>query len=171
LPVYKELEAMAEVTVHGLKGSLDSRHWTVILKDVNADRYLPIWTSPLQANAIAVQLAGVNVERPLSHDLLKTVIQEVGAEVSHILINDLVENVFYARINMNIAGRHVEIDSRPSDAIALAVRIKAPILVDETVMKRAGITLEPESKKTPVEEEDELAIFRDFISNLDLDDS
>ncbi len=97
---------MAEVTVHGLKGSSGSRHWAVILKDVNADRYLPIWISPFQANAIAVQLAGVNVRRPLTHDLLKTVIQEGGGEVSHILINDLVDNIFYARIIMNVAGRH-----------------------------------------------------------------
>lgn len=161
---------MAEVTVHGLKGSLGSRHWAVILKDVNADRYLPIWISPFQANAIAVQLAGVNVGRPLTHDLLKTVIQEGGAEVSHILINDLVGNVFYARIIMNVAGRHVEIDSRPSDAIALAVRIMVPILVDEAVMKGAAIAPKPESKKTSAKEEDKLAIFRDYINHLDLDD-
>jgi len=162
---------MAEVTVHGLKGSLESRHWAVILKDANAARYLPIWIGPFQANAIAIQLGDANVGRPLSHDLLKTIIQEVGAGVSHILINDLVDNVFYARIIMNVAGRHVEIDSRPSDAIALAVRIKAPILVDEAVMRRAAITLKPESKKIYAEEEDKLAIFRGFISSLDLDDS
>lgn len=162
---------MVEVTVHGLKGSLGSHHWAVILKDVNADRYLPIWISPFQANAIAVQLEGVNAGRPLTHDVLKTVIQEVGAEVCHILINDLVDNVFYARIIMNVASRHIEIDSRPSDAIALAVRIKVPILVDEAVMKRVAITFKPESKKTSAEEENKLAIFRDFISSLDLDDS
>ncbi len=162
---------MAEVTVHGLKGSSGSRHWAVILKDVNADRYLPIWISPFQANAIAVQLAGVNVRRPLTHDLLKTVIQEGGGEVSHILINGLVENVFYARIIMDIAGRHIEIDSRPSDAIALAVRTMVPILVDEAVMKRAAIIAQPATKNVVVEEEDKLAIFHDFIDSLDLDDS
>ena len=162
---------MAEVTVHGLKGSLGSRHWAVILKDVNADRYLPIWIGHFQANAIAVQLAGVSARRPLTHDLLKTVIQEGGAEVSHILINDLADNVFYARIIMDVAGRHIKLDSRPSDAIALAVRMKVPIVVDETVMKRAAITAQPESKKIPVEEEDKLIVFRDFIDSLDLDDS
>jgi len=141
------------------------------LKDVNADRYLPIWISPFQPNAIAVQLAGVNVGRPLTHDLLKTVIQRGGAKVSHILINDLVDNVFYARIIMSVAGCHVEIDSRPSDAIALAVRIMVPILVDEAVMKGAAIAAKPESKKTSAKEEDKLAIFRDYINHLDLDDS
>ena len=162
---------MAEVTVHGLRGSLGSRHWAVILKDVNADRYLPIWIGHYQANAIAVQLAGANARRPLTHDLLKTVIQEVGGEVSRVLINDLVDNVFYARIIVAIEGRHIEIDSRPSDAIALAIRMKVPIVVDETVMKRAAITAQPESKKIPVEEEDKLIVFRDFIDSLDLDDS
>jgi len=162
---------MVEVIVHGLKGSLGSRHWAVILKDVNADRYLPIWISPFQANAIAVQLADVRVSRPLTHDLLKTVIQEGGGEVSHILINNLADNVFYARIIMDIAGRHIELDSRPSDAIALAVRMQVPIVVDETVMERAAITAQPESKKIPVEEEDKLIVFRDFIDSLDHDDS
>ena len=162
---------MAEVTVHGLKGSLGSRHWAVILKDVNADRYLPIWIGHFQANAIAVQLAGANVSRPLTHDLLKTVIQKGGAKVSHILINDLADNVFYARIIMDVAGRHIKLDSRPSDAIALAVRMEVPIVVDEAVMMRVAVTPKPESKKIPVEEEDKLIVFRDFIDSLDLDDS
>jgi bifunctional DNase/RNase len=162
---------MAEVTVHELKGSLRSRHWAVILKDINASRYLPMWISSFQANAIAVQLAGANVSRPLTHDLLKTVIQKGGAKVSHILINDLVDNVFYARIIMDIAGRHIEIDSRPSDAIALAVRTMVPILVDEAVMKRAAITAQPATRNAVVKEEDKLAIFRDFIDSLDLNDS
>jgi bifunctional DNase/RNase len=162
---------MAEVTVHGLRGSSGSHHWAVILKDVNADRYLPIWVSSFQANAIAIQLAGVNVGRPLTHDLLKTVIQKGGAKVSHILINDLADNVFYARIIMDIAGRHIEIDSRPSDAIALAVSAMVPILVDEAVMRRAAIVAQPATKKAVVEEEDKLAVFHDFIDSLDLDDS
>ena len=161
---------MAEVTVHGLKGSLGSRHWAVILKDVNADRYLPIWIGHFQANAIAVQLAGVDVRRPLTHDLLKTVIQEVGAKVSHILINDLVDNVFYARIIMDIAGRHIEIDSRPSDAVALAVRIMVPIFVDEAVMRRVRVALQPGVKQTSRKEKEKLAVFRDFIDSLALDD-
>lgn len=162
---------MAKVTVQGIKRSLGSRHWAVILKDVNADRYLPIWIGRFQANAIAVQLAGVNARRPLTHDLLKTVIQEGGAEVSHIFINDLVDNVCYARIVMSAAGRHIEIDARPSDAIALAVRMKVPIFVDEAVMKSVSVTLEPRVKKTVTGEKDKLAVFRDFINNLDLGDS
>jgi bifunctional DNase/RNase len=162
---------MAEVSVHGIRGSLGSRNWAVILKDINANRYLPIWIDPFQANAIAIQLASVNVRRPLTHDLLKTVIQKGGAEVSHILINDLLDKVFYARIILSVASRHIEIDSRPSDAIALAVRMKVPIFVDEAVMKRAAIIAQPATKKVVVEKEDRLAIFHDFIDSLDLDDS
>ena len=162
---------MAEVTVHGLTGSLGSRHWAVVLKDLNADRYLPIWIGHSQANAIAIQLAGANVRRPLTHDLLKTVIQEGGAKVSHILINDLAGDVFYARIIMNVAGRHIEIDSRPSDAIALAVRMPIPIFVDEGVMKRAAIIAQPPTKEVAAGEEDKLIAFRDFFDSLDLDDS
>ena len=162
---------MAEVTVYGLKGSSESRHWAVILKDVNADRYLPIWIGPFQANAIAVQVADVHVGRPLIHDLLKTVIQKGGAEVSHILINDLVVDVFHAKIIMSVASCAIEIDSRPSDAIALALRMKVSIFVDEAVMKRAAIIAQPATKKVVVEEEDKLAIFHDFIDSLDLDDS
>jgi bifunctional DNase/RNase len=161
---------MAQVTVYGLKSSFGSRRWAVILKDVNADRYLPIWISPFQANAIAVQLAGINVRRPLTHDLLKTVIQQGGGEVSHILINDLVDSIFYARIVLDLAGHPVKLDSRPSDAIALAMRMKVPIVVDETVMNRAAITAQPESKNEPAEAEDKLVVFRDFIDSLDLDD-
>ncbi len=162
---------MAEVTVYGLKGSLGSHHWAVILKDVNADRYLPIWISPFQANAIAIHLAGANVRRPLTHDLLKTVIQEGGGEVFHILINDLVDDVFYAKIIMALAGRHIEIDSRPSDAIALAVRMKVPISVDEAIMRRVSVALQPGVKKTSRKEKEMLAVFRDFIDSLDLEDS
>lgn len=158
------------VIVHNVSGHLRSRRWAVILKDVNGDRYLPIRINRFQASAIAVQLKDVDVGRPLTHDLLKTVIEKLGAKVSHILINDLVDDVFYARIIMDVAGRHIEIDSRPSDAIALAVGIEVPILVDEAVMERTAITPKPESKEISAEEEDELAIFRDFINSLDLDD-
>jgi len=158
-----------EVSVYNVSGYLRSRHWVVILKDVNLERYLPIRISLPEAMAIATKLQGVKVKRPFTHDLLKTVIERLEAEVSHILINDLVDNVFYARIIMDVAGRHIEIDSRPSDAIALAVRMKVPILVDEAVMKRAAITPKSESKKISAEE-DKLAIFRDFINDLDLDD-
>jgi len=159
-----------EVIVHNVSGYLRSRHWVVILKDINVDRYLPIRVGPFEAMAIAIKLKGVKVRRPFTHDLLKTVIDRLGAKVSHILINDLVDNVFYARIIMDAAGRHIKIDSRPSDAIALAVGIKVPILVDEAVMKRAAVTPKPESKKISAEEKDKLAIFRDFINSLDLDD-
>lgn len=140
------------------------------MKDISVDRYLPIRVSPFEAMAIAIKLKGVKVKRPFTHDLLKMLIDRLEAKVSHILINDLVNNVFYARIIMDVANRHIEIDSRPSDAIALAVRMKVPILVDEAVMKRAAVTPKPESKKISAEQEGKLDIFRDFVNSLDLDD-
>jgi len=100
--------------------------------------------APFEADAITIQLQGVQVARPLTHDLLKSVIREMGIRVSHILVSELRDDTFYARIVMDVDGKSMEIDSRPSDAIALAVRVGAPIFVDEQVMDQASITPEKE---------------------------
>src|SRR5207248_800376 len=119
-----------------------------------------------------------------THDLLRSVIGELAARVTHILINDLREDTFYARIVLDADGRHVEVDSRPSDAIALAVRVRCPIYVDELVLDRAGVTLDaeaepeeptdlPDGESLPRAEQvddDSLSVFRDFINSLDMDD-
>lgn len=164
---------MIEVTIDSIRVSLMSQHRIVILKDMESDRYLPIWIGPCEADAITVELQEVEVSRPLTHDLLKSIITEMGAEVVHILINDLRNDVFYARIVVDLNGRRLEIDSRPSDAIALAVRVRVPIYVEETVMERAANTPEQEvegdesSAETP---DERLSIFKDFVDTLDLDD-
>src|SRR5262249_39320209 len=124
---------MVEVTIDSIRVSLMSQHRVVILKDIASDRYVPIWIGPFEADAITVELQGVEVPRPLTHDLLKSIITDLGARVPQVVVSDLRNDVFHARIVMEFNGRHLEIDSRPSDAIALAVRVKVPIYVDDTV--------------------------------------
>jgi len=158
---------MVEVTVDSVRVSLLSQHRVVILKDINEERYLPIWIGPFEADAITIQLRGIEVARPQTHDLLKSVLDVIGARVHHILVNDLRNDTFYARIVVDSNSRRLEIDSRPSDAIALAVRVGAPIFVAESVMERAAVTPE-ESSEEKEDEEDRLEVFRDFVDTLDL---
>jgi bifunctional DNase/RNase len=160
-----------EVTVDSIRVSLMSQHRVVVLKEVETERYLPIWIGPFEADAITIKLQGVEVARPLTHDLLKSLISTMGATVSHIIVNDLRNDTFYARIVMDSNGRRIEVDSRPSDAIALAVRANAPIFVDESVMDKASIEPEEEASLTGVtkEEEEGLEIYKDFLDTLDLD--
>lgn len=169
---------MIEVTIDSIRVSLMSQHRIVVLKDVNTERYLPIWIGPFEAEAITVELQEVPSQRPLTHDLLKSVIRELGGKVIHILINDLRNEVYYARLVINVDGRQLEVDSRPSDAIALAVRVKAPIYVAETVMDKAAIEpdedveheLSSGDKAAEGIDEERLSAFADFVNTLDLDD-
>lgn len=169
---------MIEVSIDSIRVSLMSQHRVVVLKEVDASRYLPIWIGPFEADAITLQLQGVQVARPLTHDLLKGVIDKMGATISHIMVTELRNETFYAQIVMDVDGRSIEIDSRPSDAIALAVRVKAPLFVSEEVMEAASIipetSLEDDGsglvEPLSAEEEEKLSAFRDFIDELDLDD-
>ena len=171
---------MIETVVESIRVSLVTQHRVVILREVDGDRHLPIWIGPFEAEAIAMVLQGVGSARPLPYDLLTSVVSELGAAVTRIVVSDLNQDVFYARIILDHNGSELPIDSRPSDAIALAVRAKIPILVDESVMDRAGIRLGDEDEESegtaareqfgePVDEE-QLSAFRDFIDSLDLDD-
>ena len=117
----------------------------VILKEKGGELYLPIWIGPLEANAIAVMLEEVEVPRPLTPDLLCSIIDRMGASVDYIVINDLQDNVFYANIILNADWMQMEIDARPSDAIAIALRVKAPIYVAKAVLEKAGV--QPEDKR------------------------
>jgi bifunctional DNase/RNase len=168
---------MVEMTVESVRINLATQQRVVILKATKQERYLLIWIANAEAYAIAVELQGTNSPRPLTHDLLKNVIGELGAKIASIVISDLVDEIFYARLILDVAGRHVEIDSRPSDAIALAVRARTPIYVEDSVLERAGVTLEPteeaqlpkpktESKRES--EKDNLEAYRDFINTLDV---
>ena len=172
---------MIETVVESIRVSLVTQHRVVILKEVDGERHLPIWIGAYEAEAIAMELQGVTAARPMPYDLMRTLIGNLGGDVDRILVTDLAQDVFYARIVINQNGRALEIDSRPSDAIALAVRAKVPILVDDGVMERAGVTLVPddegedadadatEDTAAPVED-GTLSVFRDFINTLDLDD-
>lgn len=159
---------MIKVKIDSIQVSLMSEHRVVILKDVNAERYLPIWIGPYEADAIAIRLRNVEIARPLTHDLLKNVIAKMGGEVSYIIVDDLRNDTFYANVAVDLDGRRVKIDSRPSDAIALAVRANAPIFVTEDIMAQAGIT--PETDVSEETQAQELSVFSDFINTLNLDD-
>lgn len=173
---------MIEMAIDSIRVSLMNYQRVVILKEKAAARYLPIWIGPAEADAIAVKLQGVNVPRPLTHDLLRSVIDSLGASVNSIIVSDLKNDTFYARIMLNVDGGTVEIDSRPSDALALAVRTEVPIYADETVLDKAGIYLDQETGKISepeagerdrhisAEEEKKLSAFKDFINTLDLED-
>ena len=169
---------MVEMTVESVRINLATQQRVVILKATRQERYLFIWIAHAEAYAIAVELQGTTSPRPLTHDLLKNVIGELGANIVSIVISDLIEDIFYARIVLDVAGRHVEIDSRPSDAIALAVRAKTSIFVDESVLDRAGVALETNEEQTMSRAEqrkdktdldqDNLDAYRDFINSLDV---
>ena len=167
---------MVEVTIDSVRVSLMSQQRVVILKEVDSDRFLPIWIGPYEAEAITIRLQEMEVIRPLTHDLLRNVIRNLHASVLRVVINELRDDVFYARIILDRDGEQIEIDSRPSDAIALAVRANVPIFVTEAVLKEAGAEPEAEIQSSPsAEEEDEetddrLDVFKDFVDTLHLDD-
>lgn len=163
---------MVEVSVESVRINLATSQRVVILKDAKTDRYLFIWIANPEAYSIAMELQGTASPRPLTHDLLKTVIAELGGALTSVIINDLTDDIFYARLVLDANGRHVEIDSRPSDAIALAVRMKAPIYVAESVMDQAGVTVREgvdleEAHSSGSETPDNLDVYRDFINTLD----
>jgi len=166
---------MVEVTIDSVRVSLMSQHRIVVLKDMHSPRFLPIWIGPFEADAITIELQGVEVARPLTHDLIKALIEKLGAEVEEVAITDLRNDTFYARITLYIDGRQMEVDSRPSDAIALAVRAHVPVYVSEEVMAQASITPEPDlegggAAQTPdgTPEVDTPEVFREFLEGLDL---
>jgi len=171
---------MREMSIESIRLSLMNYQRVVILRERDADRYLPIWIGPAEAEAIAVRLQDVSVARPLTHDLLRNMIEQLGARVQYILVNDLLNDTFFARIVLEVNGEAVEIDSRPSDAIALAVRVEVPIYADESVLDRAGVLLDEEGQgqdehpegagKVDPEELERLGAFKDFIEGLDLSD-
>ena len=176
---------MQEMQIDSIRLSLVNYQRVVILKEKSSDRYLPIWIGPAEADSIAVKLQDVATPRPLTHDLLNLVITSLGGAVSHIVVSDLLDDTFYAKIHIALNGNTYDIDCRPSDAIALAVRVQAPIYAEDTVLNKAGVALDKETNR-PVSaggelrgeekaemSEDEikrLSAFSEFIGGLDLED-
>ena len=140
---------------------LSSQH-VVILREADRERYLPIWIGSWEAQSIAMKLQGIEAERPLTHDLLASIISDLGVSVRRIVVSDLADETYRARIVLASDGDDHEIDARPSDAIALAVRVAAPIFATEAVLDRASVI--PEA-----DEEERLSVFRDFVNSLGAD--
>lgn len=171
-----DIEMVVEsVRVH----MLSSRH-VVILKEQARDRYLPIWIGPWEASAIAMRLQGLAPERPLTHDLFATTLGELGARVERVVISTLAEETFHARLVLVADGRRLEIDSRPSDALALAVRLDVPIYASAEVLDQAGLGAEAGDEEAAASGADlestgeriadpRLDVFRDFVNSLDID--
>ena len=173
---------MIEVTIDSIRVSLMSHHRIVVLKEEDGERLLPIWIGPFEAEAITIQLQGMEAARPLTHDLLKAVVESIGGEILHIVITGLEQTTFFAKIVLDMDGDLIEIDSRPSDAIALSVRANAPIYIDTDVMEDAAIQPGEEMDLSDGErafnelEDDmeepspeDLGAFKDLIEELDLD--
>src|ERR1700756_2614879 len=139
-----------EMTIKGLMVAPITNTPIVILRDKDGQRVLPIWVGIFEANAIALQLENVATPRPMTHDLLKDMIGQLEGRVTRIVINDLRDSTFFAQIRVLTGGKTLEVDARPSDAIALALRTEAPIFVAQTVLDQAQ-TISPEN----VEEDDE----------------
>jgi bifunctional DNase/RNase len=153
---------LTEMVVESVRVHMLSSQHVVILKDTDRDRYLPIWIGPWEANAIAMKLQGMTPERPLTHDLFSLTLEELGVSLKQIVVSDLSEETFRARLLLEQDGRAVDIDARPSDAIALAVRAGVPIYATDAVLDRAGVV--PEA-----DEDEKLSIFREFVNSLDVD--
>jgi bifunctional DNase/RNase len=151
---------MQPLDVVGVRVEMPSNQPLVLLRERNGDRYLPIWIGAVEATAIAFAQQGVVPPRPLTHDLLRDVLETLHAPVQQVLITELRDGVFYAVLDL---GKGVEVSARPSDAIALAMRCGAPILGSEDVLAEAGIHV-------PDEEEDEVEAFREFLDSVSPED-
>ncbi len=160
---------LVEMVVESVRVHMLSSQHVVILKESERDRYLPIWIGSDVANAIAMRLQGLSAERPLTHDLLVSVLGSLGSSVSRVVVTHVTDGTFHARLYLETpGGDETEVDSRTSDAIAVAVRTGSPIYADERVLDEAGV--EPDgTEEISAEDEERLAVFREFVNSLDVD--
>jgi bifunctional DNase/RNase len=170
-------DGLVEMVVESVRVHMLSSQHVVILKERERERYLPIWIGPWEANAIAMRLQGLTPERPLTHDLFASTLEELGVHIAQVVIADLADETFHARLFLEAEGRVIEVDSRPSDALALAVRAGVRIYAAEGVLSRAAV--EPESREpdglemtgelSPRLADPRLEVFRDFVNSLEVD--
>jgi bifunctional DNase/RNase len=188
---------LVEMVVESVRVHMLSNRHVVILKDAEQERYLPIWIGPWEASSIAMKLQGLTAERPLTHDLFTAALDGLGARVDRIVISELADETYHARLFIERGGEIVELDARPSDCVALAVRTSTRILVDEEVLEQAALSADPDEDETvagradpgrarrnverdyrrevPIESlgeavvDERLEMFRDFINSLDKD--
>ncbi len=152
-------DIMLKMKLKSVRLDVTTNQPVVILKDENRDRYLPIWIGQSEAQSIMMELEGIKPSRPLTHDLLKSILVKLSAVVDGIVINDLKDGTYFAKIKVKVDSKLMEIDSRPSDAIAIAVRTGAPIFVEDSVIEEAAI-LSSEG------EEEEVKKFRAFLNEI-----
>jgi uncharacterized protein len=155
------------MTVTGVRVELPSNTPIVLLREQQGVRFLPIWVGAVEAMAISSALEGVTPPRPLTHDLLRLVLEGLGAEIERIVVTDLRNNVYFADLVLTLDGREVVVSSRPSDAIAMSVRTGAPVFAEQRVLEEAGIELEDESEELP---EEEIERFREMLEDISVED-
>jgi uncharacterized protein len=154
---------MIKMNIVGVRVELPTNQPIVLLQEDEGERFLPIWIGAFEATAIAFAVQGVETARPMTHDLFKNVLEDLDVSVQQVLINDLVDGTFYAEITMLRDGDKHVISARPSDAIALAVRMEVPIFAEEGVLDEASIEME-------TADEDEIQRFRDFLDHVEPQD-
>lgn len=154
---------MVELSIVGVRVELPTNTPIVLLKEAQGDRYLPIWIGTSEATAIAFALQGVETPRPMTHDLMRDILEETSIHVVRVVITELVDQTFYATLHLVAGGEGRQVSSRPSDAIALAARLETPIFADEEVVDAAGIEFKDE-------EETEVQKFRQFLDEVTPED-
>ncbi len=155
---------MVELTLVGVRIELPTQTPIVLLKERDGERFLPIWIGNVEATAIAYALQGVVTARPLTHDLLKNVLDELAVTVERVVITELKEGTFYANLELTLNGTRHVVSSRPSDAIALAVRSNTPIFAEEEVLAEASILIKSDDEEREVEK------FREFLDRVSPED-
>ena len=169
---------MIEVVIDSIRVSLTNQQRIVVLREVNKERYLPIWIGPFEAEAITIAMQEIEVARPQTHDLVKNIIKQLDARLVRVEVVALQEDVFFGVLVLEVNGHEVRIDSRPSDALALAARVHIPILVAYDVMNTAclipeeevqqeGALLAPLQGEEPDDTSSRLSVFEDFLKDLD----
>ena len=190
---------LVEMVIESVRVHMLSNRHVVILKDTEGDRYLPIWIGAWEASAIAMRLQGLAAERPLTHDLFAAALERLGVRVERVVISELSDETYHAQIHLERDGVQVEVDSRPSDALALAVRAEVQIFAAEDVLAQAGLAVDPDEdgaedddaasdeevegegserprrRRPPIESvgdapaDPRLDMFRDFVNSLEVD--
>jgi uncharacterized protein len=188
------MTGLVEMVIESVRVHMLSNRHVVILKDPEGDRYLPIWIGAWEASAIAMRLQGLAAERPLTHDLFAAALDRLGVRVERVVINELSDETYHARIHLERDGVQVEVDARPSDALALAVRAEVPIYAADEVLAQAALAADPDEevgaededaddegsdrprrRRAPLEQvgnapaDPRLEMFRDFINSLEVD--
>ena len=161
---------MIELQLVGVRVELPTNQPIVLLKERAGERYLPIWIGPVEATAIALGMQGIETQRPMTHDLMKDLLQGLGVGVQRILITELRDGTFYAEIQMSQNGQTVAVSSRPSDALALAVRMNLEIFANEDVLEEASIAVKDEEEGDAEKAEEEVERFREFLEHVSPED-